>query len=85
MAKTLINSIYLSPLLIVLLVSNGLPKAKGQTQLCFEEQGPADACTPTAVVTQECEAYCKSIDPTWTGQCDFNEPANLHCHCYEPC
>ncbi|CAH8381464.1 unnamed protein product [Eruca vesicaria subsp. sativa] len=81
MAKNLINSIYLSAVLIVLLVSNGLPKAKGQ---CFAEEGPAEACTPTAILNQQCNTDCMDIDSTYSGQCDL-EGGQLHCHCYEPC
>ncbi|CAH8381491.1 unnamed protein product [Eruca vesicaria subsp. sativa] len=83
MAKTLINSICLSALLIVLLVSNGLPKAKGQ---CFADEGPAEACTPLAILNQQCNTDCKDMDSTYTGQCDLEAlNGQLHCHCYKPC
>ncbi|CAH8383244.1 unnamed protein product [Eruca vesicaria subsp. sativa] len=82
MAKNLINSIYLSAILIVLLVSNGLPKAKGQ---CILEEGPESAC-PVPAVDLNCDSECKKINPTYTGKCEleFSGPG-VHCHCYGPC
>ncbi|KAL0709658.1 hypothetical protein Bca4012_016636 [Brassica carinata] len=81
MAKNLINSISLSALLIVLLVSNGLPKAKGQ--LCFAEEGPENVCVVPAVDLL-CDEGCKAINPTYTGKCELEE-IGVHCHCYQPC
>ncbi|WZZ38533.1 hypothetical protein YC2023_034792 [Brassica napus] len=67
MAKNFINSIFLSALLIVLLVSNGLPKAKGQ--LCFAEYGAENVCVvPELDLQCQCNNSCKAINPTYTGK-----------------
>ncbi|CAF1697708.1 hypothetical protein Bca4012_000779 [Brassica carinata] len=84
MAKNFINSIFLSALLIVLLVSNGLPKAKGQ--LCFAEYGAENVCVvPELDLQCQCNNSCKAINPTYTGKCELLVEIGVYCHCYEPC
>ncbi|KAJ0261105.1 hypothetical protein HA466_0042860 [Hirschfeldia incana] len=84
MAKNPINSIFLSALLIVLLVSNGLPKAKGR--LCYAEEGAENVCVVPGVDIQcACVNSCKAINPTYIGKCVLLEGIGFPCECYKPC
>ncbi|KAG7573803.1 hypothetical protein ISN44_As09g020570 [Arabidopsis suecica] len=79
MAKLLINISAL--LMIVLLVSNGLPKAEAQT--CFKTEAQEGVCVEVDGGTL-CDVLCKAINPTWFGKCEV-ENNETHCHCYGPC
>ncbi|ESQ41749.1 hypothetical protein EUTSA_v10015164mg [Eutrema salsugineum] len=66
--------------MVLLLVSNGLSKANGQTY-CFADEGDSTKCT-TAGVNGACDTYCKTVNAIWIGRC---EGSPVHCHCYKPC
>ncbi|XP_019101289.1 PREDICTED: putative defensin-like protein 203 [Camelina sativa] len=79
MAKLIIN--FSALLMIVLLVSNGLPKAEAQT--CFKNEAQEGVCLQVEGGSL-CDLLCKTSDLTWFGLCELEED-EIHCHCYGPC
>ncbi|KAF8103015.1 hypothetical protein N665_0189s0064 [Sinapis alba] len=85
MAKTFINTLYLSALMMFLLVvSSGLPKVNGQPCLVFDGEGAEGVCFEGSG-DGPCDASCKLLKSTvHVGKCEPEDGA-LHCHCYKPC
>ncbi|VVA98052.1 unnamed protein product [Arabis nemorensis] len=82
MAKLNINFLSFPALMmIVLLVSNGLPKAEAQT--CFKGEAQEGVCVQVDGGAL-CNVACKVLNTTWSGLCE-EEDNELHCHCYGPC
>ncbi|AEC09223.1 Defensin-like (DEFL) family protein [Arabidopsis thaliana] len=79
MAKLIVN--FSALLMIILLVSNGLPKAVAQT--CFKGEAQEGVCVKVDG-SKLCDLLCRATNTTWFGACEV-EDNETHCHCYGPC